>query len=455
METGRTQNKLIVLGAAESGIGAALLAKKQGWDVFVSDGGTIQPAFRNELSEQGIPFEEGTHSLDRLTHADVIVKSPGIPEKAPVMKAIRAAGVKVCSEVEFAYWYKGNAKIIAITGSNGKTTTTSLIFSMLEHAGYNVSCVGNIGFSFARQVAQQPTDWYVLEVSSFQLDDIHSFRPDIAVLLNITPDHLDRYEYKFENYVASKFRITAFQTENDNFITNRDDQVIMDYLKTHTTNSKKLFFTMNEYNLNQDEDGAAITNGEMNIMFDGEQVNASIYDMTIKGKHNYYNSMAAGISGRVAGIRKGSIRESLVGFKGVEHRLEPVAIIRGVEFVNDSKATNVNSTWYALESADKPVVLIMGGLDKGNDYSELLDLVREKVKAIVCLGIDNTPIHNFFEGEVANIVDTTSMNDAVRAACMFAVSGDQVLLSPACASFDLFRNYEERGRQFKEVVRAL
>lgn len=445
--------KLVILGAAESGIGAALLGKQQGWDVFVSDGRSIQEQYKTTLQQANIPFEEGKHSLDKIIQATCIVKSPGIPDKAEVVKKIREAKIEVCSEIEFGFRYKGDSKIIAITGSNGKSTTTKLTYHILKEAGFNVAMVGNIGYSFARQIAENPTEWYVMEISSFQLDDTHFFRPDVAVLLNITPDHLDRYDYEFENYIASKFKIAAQQTKTDYFIVNMDDAVMEKYMKAHYLLPKTLFFTMNE--LPHNEEGAFMKEEEMHINYDGEETNMSIHDLSIKGKHNQYNSMAAGISARIAGIRKEKIRESLSTFEGLEHRLEYVATIRGVDFINDSKATNVNSVWFALESMKKPTILILGGLDKGNDYTEIEDLVKEKVKAIICLGVDNTPIHKAFDGIIEHIIDTTSASDAVKAAYSLSENGDAVLLSPACASFDLFRNYEERGRQFKVAVREL
>jgi UDP-N-acetylmuramoylalanine--D-glutamate ligase len=449
-----TNNKrLVILGAAESGVGAALLGKQQGWDVFVSDGGSIKAEFKKVLEENKIALEEGKHSEAQILNAHCVVKSPGISDKAAIVKHVRSAGIEVCSEIEFGFRYKGDSKIIAITGSNGKSTTTKLTYHTLKTAGYNVAMVGNIGYSFARQIAERPCEWYVMEVSSFQLDDIHQFRPDVAVLLNITPDHLDRYDYKFENYVASKFRITENQKKNDFFIINRDDKVIMDYLATHTIHAKIIHFTMSETNL--ENDGGHISNDRLNINFDGENVDMSIHDLAIKGKHNQYNSMAAGISARIAGVRKEKIRESFGGFEGLEHRLEYVATVRGVEFINDSKATNVNSVWFALESMKKPVILILGGQDKGNDYTEILELVKEKVKAIVCLGLDNQPIHEVFGSSIETMIDTKSATDAVHAAYSLAENGDVVLLAPACASFDLFKNYEDRGRQFKEAVRAL
>lgn len=445
--------RLVVLGAAESGIGAALLGKQQGWDVFVSDGGTIKDKYKEELQAAGIDYEEKMHTEEKILNADCVVKSPGISDKVAIVKKVREAGIEVCSEIEFGYRYKNDSKIIAITGSNGKTTTTALTYHLLEEADYDVAMVGNIGYSFARQVAERPHEWYVMEVSSFQLDDIHSFKPDVAVLLNITPDHLDRYDYKFENYIKAKFRIAENQTEREYFVVNYDDPVIKEHITTHFIQSNTIYFTMSEQNISNE--GGFINDDKMNIRFNGEELNMSIHDLSTKGKHNLYNSMAAGISSRIAGIRKEKIRESFSSFKGLEHRLEFVATIRGVDFINDSKATNVNSVWYALESMTKPTVLILGGQDKGNDYNEILELVKEKVKAIVCMGTDNAPIHAAFEGVIETIVDTKSAKDAVNAAYALAEKDEVVLLSPACASFDLFTNYEDRGEQFKEAVRNL
>ena len=445
--------RLVILGAAESGVGAALLGKQQGWEVFVSDGGTIKTAFREQLEKNDIDFEEGGHTSDKILNAGCIVKSPGISEKVEIIKKVRAAGIEVCSEIEFGYRYKGNSKIIAITGSNGKSTTTKLTTHLLHEAGFDVAMVGNIGVSFAKQIAEQPREWYVMEISSFQLDDIHEFRPDVAVLLNITPDHLDRYNYEFANYIASKFRITENQQPNDYFIVNQDDKVIKDYLDTHSIHAKLIYFTMS--NDNTEQDGGFIDDDNMHLKYDGDDTNMSIYDLAIKGKHNQYNSMAAGISARIAGVRKEKLREFFMGFTGLEHRLEYVATIRGVEFINDSKATNVNSVWYALESMKKPTILILGGQDKGNDYSEITSLVKEKVKVIICLGKDNTPIHEAFSSIVDTIVDTNSATEAVHAAYSFAENGDVVLLAPACASFDRFQNFEDRGIQFKQAVKNL
>jgi UDP-N-acetylmuramoylalanine--D-glutamate ligase len=447
------KRKLVILGAGESGVGAALLGRQQGWEVFVTDGGTIKDEFKESLQHAGISYEEGQHTMEQVLGADCIVKSPGISEKTEIMKKVRAKNIEVCSEIEFGYRYKGDSRIIAITGSNGKSTTTKLTYHLLKKADYDVAMVGNIGYSFAKQVAEQPCKWYVMEVSSFQLDDIHTFRPDVAVLLNITPDHLDRYDYKFENYIASKFRIAENQSAADHFIVNKDDTTITDYLANHTIHSQLIYFSMKS---KKPEKNGAHTDGErIHIRYDDDELDMSIHDLTIKGKHNHYNSMAAGISARIAGIRKEKIRESFSSFEGLEHRLEFVAKVRGVDFINDSKATNVNSVWFALESMTQPVVLILGGQDKGNDYNEIIDLVKEKVKAIVCLGVDNKLIHDAFDNVVSEIADTQNANDAVRAAYALAEKGDAVLLAPACASFDLFKNYEDRGRQFKEAVRNL
>lgn len=447
------QQRLVVLGAAESGIGAALLGKQQGWEVFVSDGGVIKEKFKKELEVAGIAYEEKGHTEEQVLNAKCVVKSPGIPDKVEIVKKVRQARIEVCSEIEFGFRYKADSKIIAITGTNGKTTTTALTYHLLKEANYNVAKVGNIGYSFARQLATQPHEWYVMEVSSFQLDDTQTFRPDIAVLLNITPDHLDRYENNFDNYINAKFRIAANQTKREHFVVNYDDEVIRKYITTHFIQSNTIFFTMSDQNISNE--GGFINDDQMNIRFNGEELNMSIHDLSVKGKHNQYNSMAAGISARIAGIRKEKIRESFSSFKGLEHRLEHVATVRGVEFINDSKATNVNSVWYALESMTRPTILILGGQDKGNDYNEIAELVKEKVKAIVCLGVDNAPIHNAFDGIIENIIDTSSAKDAVNAAYSLAEKEDVVLLSPACASFDLFANYEERGIQFREAVKNL
>ncbi len=445
--------RLIILGAAESGVGAALLGKQQGWDVFVSDGGAMKDVYKAVLEDAGISYEENGHDEARLITADCIVKSPGIPEKAAVMKAIRAAGIEVCSEIEFGFRYKGDGKIIAITGTNGKSTTTKLTYHLLKDAGLDVSMVGNIGYSFAKQLYEKPTDWYVMEVSSFQLDDVSAFKPNVSVLLNITPDHLDRYNYEMSRYADAKFRIARNQDADDQFIINADDPVITDWLSRHPLNATKIPITMDEQKVPQT--GAFVKDEEIHFRYNGDESRVPLTDLTLQGKHNQYNTMAAGISARIAGIRKEKIRESFTTFEGLEHRLEYVASVRGVEFINDSKGTNLNSVWFALESMKRPTVLILGGQDKGNDYNEILDLVKEKVKAIVCLGADNTPIHAAFDSVIEDVVDTTSAQEAVETAYRLATGGDTVLLSPGCASFDLFKNYEDRGRQFKEAVKAL
>ena len=442
---------MVILGGGESGAGAALLAKQHGHEVFLSDSGSLKDVYKKELEANGISFEEGGHSEERILAADEIVKSPGIPEKNELIKKIRVRGIAVISEIELAYRYKGNSKIVAITGSNGKTTTTSLVYHICKHAGLDAALVGNIGYSFAKQVAEDPKPLYIAEISSFQLDDIKTFRPEVAILTNITEDHLDRYDYKFENYIASKFRIAMNQTKEDFFIYCADDPVTMQYINQHAINSNPLPFTMQQ----QPGNGGFIKNGQMIIEANNERVTMSIYDFALKGKHNQYNTMAAGIAAATLGLRKDKIREAIESFETLEHRMEPVLTVKGVEFINDSKATNVNSTWYALESMEKPTILILGGVDKGNDYSLLLELVKEKVKAIVCMGLDNRKIHEAFGNDVQLIVNTTTAVEAVQAAFHFAEKGDVVLLSPACASFDLFKNYEDRGRQFKEAVREL
>ncbi len=444
-------SRIVILGAGESGIGAALLAKKEGLNVFVSDAGMIKPAFKNELAANAIDFEEGKHSREKILNALVVVKSPGIPGNNEMVKDIRGKGIEVISEIEFAYRHKGKSKIIAITGSNGKTTTTAMIYHICKTGGADCALVGNIGFSFARQVANDPKALYVVEISSFQLDDIKTFRPDVAVLTNITEDHLDRYEYKFENYIKSKFRIIENQTEKDFFIYNDDDEITKKYLNKFLKNTNPLPISMNH----ELPEGAYIVNAQMHLKWKNEEMEMNVEDFAVKGKHNQYNTMAAGISSAVMGIRKEKIRDAIQTFKSLEHRMSTVAMIRGVEFINDSKATNVNSTWYALESMTKPVILILGGVDKGNDYSFIKDLVKEKVKAIVCMGVDNTKIHEAFGNEVQLMINTQSAKDAVQAAFHFADKGDVVLLSPACASFDLFKNYEDRGNQFIEAVKDL
>lgn len=443
--------KLIILGAGESGIGTALLAKQKGYDVFVSDTSIIKPNYQKELEANHIEFESGSHDTERILSADEVMKSPGIPEKNELVKAIRAKGIPVVSEIEFGFRYKGNAKIAAITGSNGKTTTTSLLFYICQVAEKDAAMVGNIGFSFARQIAQDPKSLYIIEVSSFQLDDIKYFRPDIAILLNITEDHLDRYNYEFERYVKSKFRIIENQTESDCFIYCIDDEIIVKHLALLTYNTNPLPFSMKQ----EVKKGGYIKNDQMMLRIQEERVSMSIYDFALKGKHNAYNTMAASIAASTLGIRKEKIREAVSNFHNLEHRMEFVATVRGVDFINDSKATNVNSTWYALESMQKPTVLVIGGIDKGNDYSLIAELVKEKVKAIICMGADNKKIIEFFKGVVPVIVEADSAKKAVTESFKLAAKGDVVLLSPACASFDLFKNYEDRGRQFKDSVKEL
>jgi UDP-N-acetylmuramoylalanine--D-glutamate ligase len=442
---------LIILGGGESGVGAALLAKQQGYTVFLSDGGSLKEKYRRELNEAGIAFEEGTHTPEKILVGDEVVKSPGIPEKNELVKAIRAKGIPIISEIELAYRFKGNSKIIAITGSNGKSTTTALIYHICETAGLSCALVGNIGYSFAKQIAEDPKEWYVLEISSFQLDDIVTFRADVSVLLNITEDHLDRYNYQFENYIHSKFRILENQTNNDYFIYCADDEVIMQKLPLLTTHSNPLPFSMKQ----EVKKGSYIKGDQMMLRIQEERVSMSIYDFALKGKHNQYNTMAACIAAATVGIRKEKIREAVKNFHSLEHRMEFVAMVRGVEFINDSKATNVNSTWYALESMNKPTVLILGGTDKGNDYGLIADLVKEKVKAIICMGVDNSKIIAAFKDMVPVIIETDSAKKAVNAAFRAAAKDDVVLLSPACASFDLFKNYEDRGAQFKAAVKEL
>jgi UDP-N-acetylmuramoylalanine--D-glutamate ligase len=442
--------RLVILGGGESGVGAALLAKQKGYDVLLMDEGSLKDGYRNELQQAGITFLERGIDEGKLLSADEVVKSPGIPEKNEWIKKIRKKGIPVISEIELAHRYKGESKIIAITGSNGKSTTTALIYHICKHAGLDCALVGNIGYSFAKQVAEDPKAVYVAEISSFQLDDIVEFRPNVAVLLNITEDHLDRYEYKFENYINSKFRITMNQTSSDYFIYNLDDEVITNYLEQNQIISNQLPISMKQ----KVEKGAYIKDDQMHVNVNGDQQQMSIYDFALKGKHNQYNTMAASVAGATMDIRKNKIREAVQTFENLEHRMEAVATVRGVEFINDSKATNVNSTWYALESMTKPTVLILGGVDKGNDYSLIEEMVKEKVKAIVCMGVDNKKIHEAFDATV-RVVDTDSAEEAVQASYSLATPGDVVLLSPACASFDLFKNYEDRGKQFKDAVRNL
>jgi len=449
-------NRMVILGGGESGAGAALLAKRQGYEVFLSDESSLKEIYRNELQTAGIEFEEGKHTEEKILDADEIVKSPGIAEKNKMVQQIRARGIDIISEIELAFRFKGGSRIIAVTGSNGKTTTTALTHHICQAAGLNSAMVGNIGYSFARQVAINPKPLYVAEISSFQLDDIKTFRPDVAILTNITEDHLDRYEYNFENYIRSKFRIAMNQTGDDYFIYNADDEVTTKYLNLPKVigieiKSNQLPVTMR----NEVPNGAFIKDGDMYVRTGNDFVAMSVFDFALKGKHNQYNTMAACLAAATMEIRKDKIREAVQTFHSLEHRMEYVSTVRGVEFINDSKATNVNSTWYALESMEKPTILILGGVDKGNDYSFIKDLVKEKVKAIICLGIDNRKIHEAFGNVVSTIVNTNSAKEAVHAAFHFASKGDVVLLSPACASFDLFKNYEDRGNQFKQAVKEL
>lgn len=444
-------NRIVILGGGESGLGAALLAHQKGFEVFLSDRGSLKDEYRNGLKEAGIDFEEGKHTGENILNALLVIKSPGIPESAEIVKKIRSKGIEIVSEIEWAWRYKGNSKIIAITGSNGKTTTTALTWHILRSAGVDCALVGNIGDSFAGQVAKNPKPVYVVEVSSFQLDDIKEFKPDIAILTNITEDHLDRYDNRFENYIKSKFRITMNQQKNDHFIFCADDEVTMKHINEFDIQSNQLPISMRRELPN----GAFIKDGDMYVRTGQDFVSMSVYDFALKGKHNQYNTMAACVAAAIMDIRKEKIRDAVQDFRGLEHRMEYVATVRGVEFINDSKATNVNSTWFALESMTKPVVLILGGVDKGNDYSLIADLVKEKVKAIICLGTDNRKIHDAFGKEVNPMVNTASADEAVHAAFHFAEKGDVVLLSPACASFDLFTNYEDRGSQFKKAVKEL
>ncbi len=444
------RSRIAVLGAQESGVGAAILAKKLGMPVFVSDAGTIKPKYRDELKHYGIDFEEGGHTAVKVLDADEVIKSPGIPDTASLVRAAAEKGLPVISEIEFAARHT-TAPIIGITGSNGKTTTTLLTHHLLTRGGIDAGLGGNVGNSFAALVAAREHACYVLELSSFQLDGIRAFRPHIAVLTNITPDHLDRYNYRMENYVASKFRIAMNQQADDHFIYCADDAETTAGLKLHTVRAQRWPFSINT-TLPR---GGFLQDEQLHITTHQHPFSMSILQLALQGKHNVYNSMAAGIAARLMDLRNDVIRESLSDFQNVEHRLERVATVNGVEFINDSKATNVNSTWYALESMSKPVIWVAGGTDKGNDYKALRDLVKEKVKAIVCLGVDNEKIHQAFGDIVENIVDTNSADACVNAGYAIAEQGDVVLLSPACASFDLFENYEDRGRKFKAAVRAL
>lgn len=445
------QGRVVILGAGESGVGAAKLAQAKGFDVFVSDYGVITDKYKAALEKLSIPFEFEKHTEELILNANEVIKSPGIPPTAPIIKKLAAKGISVVSEIEFAKRYT-NAKTICITGSNGKSTTSLLTYHILKNAGLNVGLAGNIGQSFAAQVATEDYEYYVLEISSFMLDDMFKFKADIAVLLNITPDHLDRYDYKLENYAASKMRIIQNQTAEDVFIYCADDQESLKAMELNKPLAKTYPFSITK----KVEQGAYLEDTTIHILTEpNNQLTMSISDLALQGKHNIYNSMASGIVSKVLELRNETIRESMGNFKNIEHRLEHVAKISGIDFINDSKATNVNSTWYALESMTSDVVLIMGGVDKGNDYNMLKDLVKSKVKAIVCLGKDNKRIHDAFEDDVEVIVNTFSADEAAQIAFHLAKRGDAVLLSPACASFDLFKNYEDRGNQFKAAVREL
>lgn len=442
--------KLVVLGGGESGVGAAILGKDKGMEVFLSDMGNLKPDYKVTLLEENIEFEEGQHTEEKILDADIVVKSPGIPPYAPMVEKIAAKGIPVLSEIEFAGRYT-DAKMVCITGSNGKTTTTLLTYHILSKAGLNVGLAGNVGKSLALQVARDPHEVYVIELSSFQLENMYDFKANIAVIMNITPDHLDRYDHKMENYVKAKFRILQNQTPEDYFIYWQDDPIVREQIRHVQLEAMQMPFSEFE----QEGSHAFVKDGIVKFVAPGEVWEIPRDKLSLTGLHNLYNSMAAGLSASLLDIRKDTIRKALEDFEAVEHRLEYVTTVNGVRYVNDSKATNVNSTWYALESMTTPTVLILGGKDKGNDYSEIEDLVKEKVKAIVCMGKDNSKILDFFKGKVPVISDTHSMEEAVAECARLANEGDLVLLSPCCASFDLFTSYEDRGRQFKECVRKL
>jgi len=445
-----TNKNIAILGSGESGVGAAVLAKKQGFDVFVSDFGSIKEEYKTVLEKENIEWEEGTHSLERILNAAEIIKSPGIPDTVEVVQEALKKSIPVISEIEFGSRFT-KAKLICITGSNGKTTTTMLTYHILKKAGLNVGVAGNVGDSFALQVANEEYDYYVLELSSFQLDGIKKFKADIAILLNITPDHLDRYDYKFENYINSKFKITNNQTKEDFFIYCKDDKAIKEAFANYELAAKQLPFSIKE-----EVSEGAFLNEKEEIVFNtkNQPQTMSINDLALNGKHNIYNSMAAGIASKVLDLRKEIVRESLTDFQNVPHRLEQICYVNGIEFINDSKATNVNAVWYALESINKPIVWIAGGVDKGNDYEELLELVKDKVKALVCMGVDNSMLVEAF-GDVVDVYETSSAREAVKLSYKLAAKDELVLLSPGCASFDLFENYEDRGLEFRKAVREL
>ena len=443
-------SRVVVLGGGESGVGSAVLAKTKGFDVFLSDMGTISGKYIDMLNEWNIPFEQGGHTEELILNADEVIKSPGIPSTAAMIRKIEDKGISIISEIEFAGRYD-NARKVCITGSNGKTTTTSLIYHLLKQAGMNVGLGGNIGKSYAYQVATENFDIYVLELSSFQLDNMYDFKADIAIITNITPDHLDRYDHKMENYVKAKFRITRNMSSDDCFIFCSDDEITINHLNKIVVKAQQLPFTQK----NEVEQGAFVKDDRIVVRYKEEECNLFLQELALGGKHNIYNSMAAALAAKAMDIDNQAIREGLATFQAVEHRLEKVLSIRDVLYINDSKATNVDAAWYALECQTRPVVWIVGGTDKGNDYSTLVPLVKEKVKAIICLGVDNTKIHNAFGEHIDRMYDVTSAQDAVKKAHAIAQPGDVVLLSPCCASFDLFKNYEDRGRQFKEAVRNL
>ena len=443
-------SRIVVLGGGESGVGSAVLAKAKGYDVFLSDMGKITQEYADVLQEWNIPYEQGRHTEELILNADEIIKSPGIPATAPMVKKIAERGIDIISEIEFAGRYD-SARKICITGSNGKTTTTSLIYHLLKEAGLNVGLGGNIGKSYAYQVATEKHDIYVLELSSFQLDNVYDFKADIAIITNITPDHLDRYDHKMENYVKSKFRITRNMSSDDCFIFCSDDEITIRHLDQIITKAQKLPFTQKS----EVAQGAFVQGDKMIVRYKEQECDMYLQELALGGKHNVYNSMAAAIAAKVMDIDNEAIRNGLATFQAVEHRLEKVLSIKDVLYINDSKATNVDAAWYALECQTRPVVWIVGGTDKGNDYSTLIPLAKEKVKAMICMGLDNHKFHESFEGIVPEIHDVTSASDAVKLAHSLAVAGDCVLLSPCCASFDLFKNYEDRGRQFKEAVRNL
>lgn len=442
--------RLVILGAGESGTGSAVLAKQKGYEVFVSDKSAIKQKYKDVLLNLGIEWEELQHTEGLILNADEVIKSPGIPPTVAMIQKIKAKGIPVISEIEFAGRYT-NAKMICVTGSNGKTTTATLIHHILHKAGYNVALGGNVGHSFAKLVSENKYEYFVLELSSFQLDDMFSFRAHVAVITNITPDHLDRYDYKLENYAASKMRITQNQTSEDALIWCIDDEVSVKEVSSRKIEAQQFPFSIKQ-TINQ---GAYLLNNQLTININNNPLTMTIEELALQGKHNAYNSMAAGIAARLVEVRKESIRESLSDFQSVEHRLEHVGRINNVDFINDSKATNVNSTWYALESVNTPIVWIVGGIDKGNDYTQLFEMVQQKVHSIVCLGTDNAKIIEAFGDKVENIVEAGSAQEAVNLSYRLAKKGDSVLLSPACASFDLFENYEDRGQQFKKAVRSL